>query len=526
MSLIITLAGRRSSTRRERRRSAPAHERRHPIIAILAALSLELALSGMAGAATGSGWIEVRNPHFVVISNALPPEARQVAERFERVRAVFEKAFPTMREYPGLPIRVFAASGQASFEALEPAAWQQSGEIAHAGMLLRNADRAYILLRLGLPGDNPYRVVYHEYAHLMLGENFPSIPLWLNEGLSEFYSDSDLDRKTVWLGLPSRQDLTLLRAQPLLPLQALFAAGASSPYYNERGKGTIFYAESWALVDYLMFLKTDPATGRGPIDNYLQLIAEGAEPVAAGARAFGDLTRLQNTLAAFVQRRQFHYYRLKVNQRRPKSPFSVIELNPADAAAIRGDFLVRVGREAEARSLLTQALQADPGLAGAQQGMGLLEMRQHHPALAQGWFDKAASASPRAYLARYYQALAMMRSPSAAEMEQRITSDVNALLSVNPAYAPADAALAYFYARLRNHLDRARQLAARASQLDPHNVDYKMLEADILLAQSNAAAALKVAQQAIAQAQTPAEKSRAYVLLGTIQARAAARQGR
>lgn len=478
----------------------------------------------MARTAAETGWVEVCSPHFVVISDALPDQALEVAKQFERARAVFAKAFPTMREYPGLPVRVLAARDQASFDALEPAAWQRSGEIAHSGMLLRNADRAYILLRIGAPKANLDHVIYHEYAHLMLQDNFPSIPLWINEGLAEFYSDADLDEKTVQLGLPSQKDLTLLRTQPLMPLRALFTAGASSPYYNEQGKGTIFYAESWALVDYLMFVKSDPATGRGPIDNYLRLTGNGANSVTAAGKAFGGLSRLQERLALFVQRRQFHYYRLTVSTQ--KADVNVRKLRPADAAAIRGDFLVRVGRDEDARPLLAQALQADPNRPEAQQAMGLIEMHEHHPELAQVWFKKAAGLSQTAYLARYYVALAEMNAPAALENERHITKSINALRGADPNFAPADFALAFFYASHHLKLSDAQQLSARAVELQPHNMDYRVLQTDILLAQNNRAGALQAAQQAISAAENPADQSRAYVLLGTIQANSLAEQKR
>jgi len=57
----------------------------------------------------------------------------------------------------------------------------------------------------------------------------------------------------------------LLRQNKLLPLPVLFTVDATSPYYHEENKGSIFYAESWALTHYLYTKdrqQKDTAVGR------------------------------------------------------------------------------------------------------------------------------------------------------------------------------------------------------------------------------------------------------------------------
>ncbi|HEX5483074.1 MAG TPA: tetratricopeptide repeat protein, partial [Terriglobia bacterium] len=372
----------------------------------------------------------------------------------------------------------------------------------------------YILLRLDAPGKNPYRTIYHEYAHLILEDNFRSIPLWLNEGLAQFYANSDLDQKNVRLGLPSKNNLGLLRSNPLLPLKTLFAVTATSPYYNEENKGNIFYAESWALTDLLMFQKLE--NGKGPIDRYLALVAKGSGPVGAASEAFGNLQVLQTTLELFVHGAQFHYYRLKVESPIRESDLELANITPAESAAIRADFLLRAGRLEAGKSLLRQALQQDPQIPAANETMGLLELRKGHLQEAQTWFAKAAS--PQCYMARFYRAVAVMKRPSSSRLElNQAAQDLRDFSRFNPVFAPAYAALATLEASRLGDLDQAQQLAAKASQLDAHNVHYLFLEGEILLKMGNTTGALQAAQQAIHQAASPKDKSLAYVFLGNIQ---------
>ena len=74
----------------------------------------------------------------------------------------------------------------------------------------------------------------------------------MNEGLAEFYAHTSLGSKDVSLGRYSEVHLSLLSKERLLPLDVLFTVDHSSPHYNESNKASIFYAQSWALMHYLM----------------------------------------------------------------------------------------------------------------------------------------------------------------------------------------------------------------------------------------------------------------------------------
>ena len=68
---------------------------------------------------------------------------------------------------------------------------------------------------------------------------------------AEFFQNTDIHEKDVLLGQVSIDNIMWLRQNRLLPLPTLFAVDHNSPYYHEENKGSIFYAESWALVYYI-----------------------------------------------------------------------------------------------------------------------------------------------------------------------------------------------------------------------------------------------------------------------------------
>src|SRR2546423_2881710 len=136
------------------------------------------------------GWIEVRSPHFVVSSNAGEKEARRIADQFEQIRALFHSAFANLRVDPAQPVLILAAKNENTMKLLLPEDWEVKGHVHPAGMYQPGEDKHYVLLRLDSGGANPFHALYHEYTHALLHLNFSKLPLWLNEGLSEFYGNS------------------------------------------------------------------------------------------------------------------------------------------------------------------------------------------------------------------------------------------------------------------------------------------------------------------------------------------------
>ena len=54
------------------------------------------------------------------------------------------------------------------------------------------------------------------------------IPLWLNEGLAQFYQNSDIHEKDVLVGEPDANNILYLRERQLLPLTTLLAPGGQN----------------------------------------------------------------------------------------------------------------------------------------------------------------------------------------------------------------------------------------------------------------------------------------------------------
>src|SRR5215471_10186261 len=130
----------------------------------------------VAGSEKGETWLEVRSAHFIVVCNAGEKQAERVAEHFEMIRAVFRKAFPTLRVDPSSTIVILAVRNEQNFRQLYPKVWRGHGPLQQAGVFIRGPEKNYVLLRLDAAGENPYHTLYHEYTHLVVSQGSADAP--------------------------------------------------------------------------------------------------------------------------------------------------------------------------------------------------------------------------------------------------------------------------------------------------------------------------------------------------------------
>ena len=179
-------------------------------------------------------WLQISSPHFTVITDSSDKQGRHILDQFERMRWVFQTLFPRHKVDPALPIVALAVRDGKAFRTLEPAAYLAKGQLDLAGLFLSTPDKNYVLLRLDAEQEqHPYASIYHEYTHLQFRDAGEWMPLWLNEGLAEFFQNTEIRSKDVLVGEPSVEDILYLRQHQILPLQTLFKVDHNSPYYHE-----------------------------------------------------------------------------------------------------------------------------------------------------------------------------------------------------------------------------------------------------------------------------------------------------
>ncbi|HKS80522.1 MAG TPA: tetratricopeptide repeat protein, partial [Candidatus Acidoferrales bacterium] len=422
-------------------------------------------------------WFEARTPNFVIVSNAGEKRTIQTAKLFEQIRSVFRQSIPMVSKLPSPKITVIAVKNDDDMRVLMPEDWTR-GHVHHAGYFFYRMDQYYAVVELDAGGDNPYSTIYHEYYHSLTLPYFPGLPLWVAEGLAEFYGNTHVDGNEAGIGYDNPDLIEQLRSNSLIPLDRLFKVDRKSPYYNENNKTSMFYAESWALVHYLIL--GDKEAHRQMFKDYLTALSEGATQDEASAKAFGSVHKLENSLQTYIRGFSFYYLRTPVTEKVSDSDITVKEIPEAEAEAYEGGFLVTRGRIQDGRPLLEEALREDPKLALAYQNLGVAESLNGQRAEALASVSKAIDLDPKNGIARYLRAYLAFQNGTAITDNIGLEEDLRVTIEQNPDFAPAYSLLALRLAANPEDSTEALKMAQKAVSLEPGNSSFQLALAQVL----------------------------------------------
>lgn len=441
---------------------------------------------------TRDSWRSVRTNNLFVIGNADPEKLRQVAAWLEFFHSAFAQLVSRNVIDSSVPTTVVVFRDEASFTPFKPLYQGRPANVA--GFFQPGDDVNYIAISLDTGEQDPFSTAFHEYVHLHLKDNVPGVPLWLNEGLAEFYGTMQFSGGEAVLGAPLNHYIRLLRQQELLPLATLFSIGTNSPHYNEQDKSGIFYGQSWALVHYLML--GGNSDRKDQFKRFVQLVSRGDAPAKALEDSFGmSVATVESELNAYLRRGEFPSLRLATADPQAYASYTAMQRAPltdAEANYYLGDLLFHINRHSDAERYFKQAVTLDPNLRQAHASLGLLYVYQRRYADAKKHLQRATE-SQQSYLIHYLYAFVLSREgvsstgqisgysrDSAATMRDQLLKSIK----LSPQYAPSHYLLALVDFVMDERLDEATEMAQRARQLAPSKTSYSLLLAQIYVRRS------------------------------------------
>src|ERR1700733_6295344 len=473
---------------------------------VLTFLGLAILLASPLSGAKHETWFEARSPNFIVVCNAGEKQARKTAIRFEQIRAVFRRELELASKHESPVITILAVKDEDAMKTLLPEYWAK-GHAHPAGIFLDNMSQYFAAIQLDAPGSNPYNTIYHEYFHSLTAPYYPNLPVWVSEGLAEFYGNTQIGDSEVGMGRPDPDLIGELKQGGLMPLDLLFKVDHNSPYYNEQNKISVFYAESWALTHYLMV--GDKSAHRASLQAYVNAMTKGATEEQAAAQAFGDLRQLQAALFRYIGNSAFYYIKAPPPPEIAAADLQVHELSEAEADAYRGGFAAVRGSTQEAIPILEQALKLDPKLALGYQYLGFAEFQDKKHAEALADFTRAIELNPKNALTRFLRAYLDSRQGGAVGNDVQMEADLRAAIAISPEFAPPYGVLAVFLSNQGQNFPEALQLAQRAQALEPGSTIYQIDLAQVLARMNRYKEARHIALHARANAASPLERAEA-----------------
>jgi tetratricopeptide (TPR) repeat protein len=391
-------------------------------------------------------WQRLDSPGFQLYTDAGARRGTEVLKRLERIRGLFRVA-PRAARGDVLPARVYLFSSEAQYRAYGPAEYSPA-------FYQSAAERDSIVMRVS---DELDRAPYHEYVHLALHHSTGPLPKWFEEGLAEFYSSIDIGPKNVLVGAGLPVRLAALESGRWLTADELAAVDKDSPYYNERSKAGLFYAQSWALTH---MLSLSPAYRKG-MPHFWELLDRGEPQLFAFEQAFGK------PLSAAIE--DLHGYlrllRLPTAALRPDEPVSapeirVRDLSPTEADLALAELAVDTQKPDEAERIYRRLARGDPDSPEVQTGLGALALNKKQYDEARRHFERAiALGSTRADTHFEYAMLLRESGGSTAEVAVRLRRAVE----LNPNFAEAHFLLGVMASNEKRYEEAVIHLEAAAS---------------------------------------------------------------
>jgi hypothetical protein len=388
-----------------------------------------------------ASWRRVDVPHFTVVGNVNDRELVDVATAFERFRDALAQLFRSAATATIVPTVVLVFDSGKTFDGFKPLVQGKPREAD--GLIVSSPDLDYVALAAGSRG---LRGAFHEYVHLAARNLRAPLPLWLSEGIAEYFSTFESARggNKASIGEPIPAHLMLLKSE-WLELDDLRAIAPDSPRYNEDERRSVLYAESWAFVHFLLH---GTPSRRDHLEKYLSAIESGAAEPEVWERIFGQQA-LGNGVREYVDRAQSRMIAATTTTKVEATAAAATALSDADADAFLGEYLVRAGREADGKARLQSVARAE--------GAG------------------------RDWLADYMFAVTVAKTAAPEATGAQISAARSALqrtLRSRPDLAHASHLLAGF-ALQEGDLDAARDASESAAFLAPARFEYTLRLAEV-----------------------------------------------
>lgn len=451
-------------------------KRSAPLIVMVLAVLVTLAAEAPAQALPQKEpWIELRTANFTLFSDAPEKTVRRVGEDLERLRDALSQLVPGLALNSPSPTYIFVFKDQESFKPYQRTF--QSQALLSGGYFLARPLANYVAVFVFANYHDQHRgerlVIYHEYIHNVMRNNYASLPLWFHEGLAEYYSTFEVGKDEARIGLPIPEHVQWLRKNPLVPLADLFAVDEKARDYNEATRRGGFYAQSWALVHYL--ISGSPERRVQAIES-LRLAQQGLPPDQIFKRAFGtDLAALERELGKYVKSYLFSTtsntarvpLRTEANLAMTVSPMAW-----PDVLYRLGDLLANLGPEQEpaAAEHFRAILAEQPNHGPAMAGLGHLEELADHPEAAAVWYAKAAQAAPEDFLVQYLYGMNLIENPEADSL-LKAREALQKAVRLRPDIGEAWARLGYTYQVANELPPEAVQAMETAHRLLPSHMD-------------------------------------------------------
>lgn len=497
-----------------------------PLIAVVCAIFVTSAAFPQAN--PKDKWLKLTTPNFTIVSNSPEKEARLVATKLEQFRTAFKSLFPNAVFTSAIPTNVVVFKSSSSYKPYKPKRGDGKADEWIAGYFQPGEDVNYITLSTEGEDADVYGTIFHEYVHSLLNTTFgkSQVPPWFNEGLAEYYQTFEIrEDRIVSLGKLQEGHLQLLQRSKLIPFKDFFAVTNYSLHQNGNHSRSIFYAQAWALIHYL--IQGNGGANGENLGKFLSRVMNNESPESAFQKTFGsDYATMEKALDKYVEQRSFRGTMVTFkNKLIFDDQFAVAPISTAQANAYLGDLLYHT-HEFEAADLhLRKALEEEPDLSSAHTSLGLVKMRQRDFAAAKSHLERAMADDQKNHYAYYNYAYVLSREAMdefgyvreyPPETAKKMRESLKRSIELNPEFPDSYRMLAFVYMITGEDLDEALATLKKGVRYQPGSQQFELLMAQIYLRQEKYNEAKAIADRLAKTAEDDAMRANAAQIASTV----------
>ncbi|MBA4013156.1 MAG: hypothetical protein C0481_14920 [Phenylobacterium sp.] len=227
-------------------------------------------------AAASAQWLRAETDRFIVYSRGREAQLREYAVKLTTFDAVLRSMSPAPRKPVARKLEVYLVDSAAELRRVRPGLSSST-----LGLYTAGTGGTFAIADRGGGGLDTDDVLFHEYGHHFMLENFPAgYPGWFVEGWAEYFMATEIVGRTVKVGGYNVNRVYWLFNAPWLPMEDVLS---KSPWQIPRERRHLFYSQAWLLTHYM---RSDPVRAK-QLNEAIFAIANGEQPLPAMQKATG-----------------------------------------------------------------------------------------------------------------------------------------------------------------------------------------------------------------------------------------------
>jgi len=338
-------------------------------------------------------WTRLDAGNFTIISQVPEKQTRGWAVEFEQFHRGIDKVMK-FNEAALRPVTVVLFRSQ---DDMRPYKLLEKGKPADVeGMFFRSPLGNFIEVAADSEDERTRLLVFHEGVHWLTNVSDVPPPLWLDEGLAEVFSTFSIEDDLYNYGKALPWHVLLLNREKMMPLKQLLAVQHGSLLYNEGERTSIFYAESWAFVHYLLF--SGRLEERTKFNELVRALRPDSDPDAVFRQVFGaDCAAMDQRLREYLRSGTYTINRIKFDRSAVEQSFRVRPASRAEVDLAESSLLAAANRPAEALPRLRRITSEMPDNRAAWEAQGFAAYQTEDYDEAEACFRRAADHGSRDY---------------------------------------------------------------------------------------------------------------------------------